>query len=311
MKCSNCNSEWQLPRNIQSMFCPFCHAPLIEVQETFDDLGAVLSYLVLKFGADILRNKQNTLQFLEVFFDEGKREYNFLNNLYTSGLMDTLFRLKNTPVAIQKSAAKQVEMQLTEKYGVAREWSEYVVGCVCKAIEVANNVDESSIGLRQAAERGNPAARVTLAKRYHTGQGIKRDQEQYIFWLKKAAESDYAEAQFLLGMELYNGSVCNKDINSALKHLDQAAHSHNIDAMCFILADTELQRLCKLNLVETLRYLCERKSALSSEQLIQLSKYYERIDLAQALELVQLAYNKDPKKTWQYYVKLLKKKQNT
>lgn len=307
MKCSSCNSEWQLPRNAQSMFCPFCHAPLIKVKKEFKDLDEALSYLVSEFGTDILRNKQNVMQFLEEFFQEGKREYNFVSNLYASGLMDTLFRLQNVPGTIQKTAVKQLEKQLCEKYGASKDWSEYVVGCVCKALEVANNVDESSIGLRQSAERGDPAAQVTLAKRYHSGQGIKRDQEQYIYWLKKAAESDYAEAQFLLGMELYNGRVCDKDINSALKYLDQAAHGHSIDAMCFILADTELQRLCKLNLMETLRYLCERKNALSSEQLIQLSKYYEQTDLAQALELVRLSYNKDQKNAWQYYVKLLKK----
>lgn len=66
----------------------------------------------------------------------------------------------------------------------------------------------------------------------------------------------------------------------------KAVRGHSIDAMCVILADTELPRLCKLNLMETLRCLYERKNTLSSEQLIQLSKYYEQNDLAQALELV-------------------------
>lgn len=307
MKCVKCNSEWQPPRNIQSLFCPFCHAPLIEIQEEFADLSAALSYMALEFGIDILRNKQNTLQFLEEFFHEGKREYNFINNLYSSGLMDTLFRLQNAPSAIQKSAVKQVEKQLCEKYGTSKDWSEYVVGCVCKAIGVASNVDESIIGLRQSAERGDLAAQVTLAKRYQAGQGVERNQEQYIYWLKNAAEGGYTEAQFLLGMELYNGRACGKNISSALIYLERAAKSNSIDAMCLILSDIELQLLSVLDSQKIVQYLLEKKNELSANQLIQLSKYFEKNDLTQALDLAQLSYDKDAKSAWQYYVDLLKK----
>lgn len=307
MKCERCNSEWQPPKNIQSMFCPFCHAPLIEVQEEFEDLAAVLSYLVLRFGTDILRNKQNTLQFLEEFFQEGKREYNFLNNLYASGLMETLFRLQNSPQAIQKSATKQVGKQLTEKYGVSRDWSEYVVGCVCKALGIANTAEESIIGLMQAAERGNLSAQVNLAKRYQTGQGVARDGEQYVYWLRNAAESGHTEAQFLLGMELYLGRVCDKNLNSALMYLERAVKSHHIDAMCLVLSDTELQTSSVLEPKVIAQYLLERKNELLANQLIQLGKYFENVDLLQALELARLAYSKDSKSAWQYFVELLKK----
>lgn len=138
LKCERCKSEWLSPQNRQSIFCPFCRAPLIKVEEKFDDLSTALSYMVLEFGIDILRNKQNTLQFLEEFFQEGKQEYNFLDNLYSLGLMDTLFRLQNSPSAIQKSAVKQVEKQLCEKYGASKDWAEYIVGCVCKALGIAS-----------------------------------------------------------------------------------------------------------------------------------------------------------------------------
>lgn len=307
MRCGRCNSEWQLPRNMQSMFCPFCHAPLIEVQEEFDDLEAALSYLVLKFGINILKNKQNTLQFLETFFEIGKREHTFLNNLYASGLMDTLFRLQNAPVAIQKSATKQVERQLTEKYGTSREWSEYVVGCVCKALGVANNADESIIGIRQSAERGNPSAQVKLAIRYQSGQGVEKNLEQYIYWLRNAAESDYAGAQFLFGKELYLGRNCERSLSSAILYLDRAAKSNNTDAMCFILSHGDLQSLSAFNCKEMSQYLLERKNEMSSNQLVQLSVYLEDDDLPQAIVLAQLAYDKDPKVAWRHYVSLLKK----
>lgn len=77
LKCKRCKSEWVSPENRQSIFCPLCRAPLIEVKEKFDDLSTVLSYMVLKFGTDILRNRQNTLQFLEVFFFRRKTRIYF------------------------------------------------------------------------------------------------------------------------------------------------------------------------------------------------------------------------------------------
>lgn len=305
MKCELCNSEWQPPKHTQSMFCPFCHTPLIEVPEEFENLAEVLLYLVQRFGTDVLRDKQNTLQFFEVFFRQGKQEYNFLNNLYASGLMDTLFRLRNSPKAIQKSATKQVEKQLTEKYGVSREWSEYVVWCVCKALGVADTTENSIIGLRLAAERGNLSAQVNLAKHYQVGMGVVRDGKKYVYWLRNAAENGHAEAQFLLGKELYFGQVCYQNSRSALMYLECAAKKHNIDAMCLILSDTELLSLCVLEVKKIAQYLLERKNELSSNQLIQLSKYFENANLSQALELAQLAHSKDAKSVWQYYVELL------
>ena len=307
MKCENCKSEWQSHGNKKSMFCPFCRAPLIVVQEKFENFDAALTYLISGYGVDVLMDKQNAMQFLEEFFKEGTREYNFLNNLYASGLMDTLFRLKNAPDAIQRSASKQVEKQLVKKYGVSVDWSQYVVGCVCKALGVANNAEESIIRLRQAAERGSLSAQFNLAKHYQTGQGVARDKEQYVYWLRNAAESGHAEAEFLLGMELYLGHVCDKNLSSALMYLERAAKSHNIDAMCFILSYTELQTSSVLEPKEFAQFLFERKDELSSNQLIQLSKYFENANLLQALELAQLAHSKDAKTAWRYFVDLLKK----
>lgn len=305
MKCKKCNSEWHSVRNIQSIFCPFCNAPLIDVDEEFKDLSDVLSYLVLKYGIDMLKNRNTTLQFIEVFFQAGKREYIFTSEIYSTGLMDTLFRLQNSPDVIQKSAIKQIEKQLSEKNGISMDWSVYVVSSICKAMGIANNADESIIGLIRAAERGNPLEQYKLAKCYQSGQGIERDQVQYIYWLKRAAESGNADAQFLLGTEFYYGRACEKNIRSAQMYLDKAAQSSNVDALCFILSDTELRNISTLDEKEIVNYLVKRKNELLSNQLIQLCKYYENVDFSKALELAQLSYDKDSKSAWQYYVSLL------
>lgn len=308
LKCKRCKSEWVSPENRQSIFCPFCRAPLIEVKEKFDDLSTALSYMVLKFGTDILRNRQNTLQLLEVFFLEGKREYIFIDNLYSLGLMDILFRLQKSPSAIQKSAMKQVSKQLCEKCGASKDWSEYIVGCVCKALGITSDAAEMSIiNLKRSAEQRNPAAQVALAKRFRTGQGVDKDLEKYVYWLGEAAKRDYAEAQFLLGKELYNGHICQKNVSSALLYLVQAVKNDSIDAMCFILSNVEIGALKTLDLKNIENYLLERKEELLSSQLVELSEYFEKYDLTQSLELAKLAYVRDAKSAWQYYVALLNK----
>lgn len=220
--------------------------------------------------------------------------------------MDILFRLQKSPSAIQKSAMKQVSKQLCEKCGASKDWSEYIVGCVCKALGITSDAAEMSIiNLKRSAEQGNPAAQVALAKRFRTGQGVDKDLEKYVYWLGEAAKRDYAEAQFLLGKELYNGHICQKNVSSALLYLVQAVKNDSIDAMCFILSNVEIGALKTLDLKNIENYLLERKEELLSSQLVELSEYFEKYDLTQSLELAKLAYLRDAKSAWQYYVALL------
>lgn len=307
MKCEICNSEWTPLKNIKSMFCPFCRSPLIEVGEKFNDLGAVFFYMTSEFGTEILKNKQNVLQFLEAFFSQGKREYNFVNNIYTSGLVETLFRLQNVPEAIQKSAVKQVEIQFSEKYGISKDWAEYIIGCLSKALGLYNNIGTSVVGLKQMAERGDSSAQVELAKRYHLGQGVPKDQQQYILWLQKAAGKGVDEALFLLGQELLLGNVCEKNIKEAAVYLETTALNDNADSICLIASNADLQRLCDIGLEEKLTILLKRRDTLSPKQLIQISRYYEGKDDDYSLTLARLSYEKDAKYSWESYVKLLKR----
>jgi hypothetical protein len=307
LKCVNCNSEWQPPKNISSMFCPFCQAPLMVVKEQFTDLDSVFSYLASEFGNEILKNKRNVLQFLETFFSEGKQEYNLVSSLYASGLVETLFRLRNASEAIQKSAVKQVENQFCDKYGISRDWAEYIVGCVCNSLGLANNIERSIVKVKQAAERGDLSAQVALAKCYHLGQGVERNQQQYIRWLKRSASSGCGEALFLLGEALFIGSVCDKNIEAATDYLEKAAQKHSPDAICLISSNVDLQRVCNVDLERELVSLLENRDALSPKQLIQISEYYDGKDVALSLELARLSYEKDSKYAWEYYVSLLQK----
>lgn len=305
MKCNQCNSEWQPPRNIVSMFCPFCQTSLIDVNEVFTDLDSVLNFLKTKFGTEVLHNKANVLLFLEKFFPSGKREYNFISHLFASGYVDTLLRLKISPPAIQKSAIKQIVNQFAAQYGISEEWAEYIVGCVCNFIGLSNNVSQSIVKIKQAAENGDSDAQFELAKCYCYGKGVQRNQEKYLEWLKKAADNGLTNAMVMLGEEYLNGVKCPMDMESATFYLKTAALENYSAAICLIASSEKLQELCLIDISNKLSVILEDKESLTSRQLIQISMYYRTRSISTALSLAATAYKKDAKSAWKFYVDVL------
>lgn len=68
MKCEKCKLEWQSTGVEQVLFCPFCNSSLVILEENFQYLEDVFSYLTKEYGLEILRNKRSTLQFMKCFF---------------------------------------------------------------------------------------------------------------------------------------------------------------------------------------------------------------------------------------------------
>lgn len=306
MKCEHCDSEWQLSGAAQVMFCPFCHSPLIKVQETFHSLEDVLLYLATEYGFETLRNKQNTLQFIEYFFPDGKREYNFINMIYASGLMETIYRIKTSPEAIQNSATRQVTTQISDKYGVSPEWADYVVGCICKSLGMANNVDRSIIKIRQLAEQDDCKYQFELAECYRTGKNTERNPQKYLTWLERSANSGYHIAMFQLGEELWNGTICERNPEAAIRFLENAVRSGNRDAVCLIAGNKEIYGCCGIDIDARIQEMLDTKNELSAKQLLGLSRYFLRQnDFEKSTDLARLAYEKDEKMSWADYVKVL------
>ena len=78
--------------------------------------------------------------------------------------------------------------------------------------------------LRNKANEGDPAAQASLAHAYHEGtDGLAKDDEEAIVWLRKAAEQGNIEGQFNLGIAYYHGLGVKKDITEAVKWFGKAA----------------------------------------------------------------------------------------
>ena len=66
-------------------------------------------------------------------------------------------------------------------------------------IGVSPDLEKSFHFFFQSANQGFAKAQVKVARAYLKGQGVDKDVEQYVKWLKKSADLGYDEAQFLLG----------------------------------------------------------------------------------------------------------------
>lgn len=94
-------------------------------------------------------------------------------------------------------------------------------------------VESSNIQLHQyidAANSGDTAAQLTLAKLYEEGVEVKRNMMEALGWLTAAAEAGSGTAQFLLAKRLYSGDEIPQDVAAAIHWYELAALQGNADA---------------------------------------------------------------------------------
>lgn len=91
---------------------------------------------------------------------------------------------------------------------------------------------DSLMLMKAAAAQGNPEAQFLLGLQYKVGDGIEKDRVEAVKWLRKSAESGYAEAQYALG-DFFAGLDATDELadpREAEKWLKAAAAQGNADA---------------------------------------------------------------------------------
>jgi TPR repeat protein len=76
---------------------------------------------------------------------------------------------------------------------------------------------------RKAAEQGETLAQYALAELYATGEGVKRDDAEAAKWLREAADQGEAMAQLKLGSIYFSGRGALQDYAEAVKWWRKAA----------------------------------------------------------------------------------------
>jgi len=132
----------------------------------------------------------------------------------------------NTQDDVETQAAAQFEKDFYEKYPDLKPY-----GKVCDA--VALKVKESGYRgeSREAImEMFANAAREELGRRFEQGDGVTKDYVEAAKWYQKAAEQNYAPAQYNLGAMYQNGGGVTQDVIEAFKWFYLAAAQGNADA---------------------------------------------------------------------------------
>lgn len=103
----------------------------------------------------------------------------------------------------------------------------------------ADNIDSQLIAKNSSpiysflkhARDGDHAAQYQVAIKLLKGEdGVKRDVNQAIKWLKTAAQEDYTQATIKLGMLYYQGIDVERDYRSAATWMEKAAHTGDAQA---------------------------------------------------------------------------------
>jgi TPR repeat protein len=94
-------------------------------------------------------------------------------------------------------------------------------------IGVPKDVVEGVRLYRRAAELDYAPAQYNLAIYYETGRGIKKDTVEAIRWYLKAAELGFAEAQYTLGMYYRDGTFVEKDLFEATYWMEKASKNNH------------------------------------------------------------------------------------
>ncbi len=96
------------------------------------------------------------------------------------------------------------------------------------SLALAEDIDIAK--LKAKAEKGDAKVQYFLAYLYYEGEGVTKDYNEAVKWMRKAADQGDAKAQLRLGLSYYYGEGVTKDYNEAVKWWRKAAVQGGVEA---------------------------------------------------------------------------------
>ncbi len=90
-----------------------------------------------------------------------------------------------------------------------------------EAFNAADYAQAYAIWWRLAKE-GDAKAQASLGFMYYSAKGVRRDDEQSLYWFRRAADAGQPTAQFFLGMQYFYGRGVARDLARAYSWCDIA-----------------------------------------------------------------------------------------
>lgn len=106
-----------------------------------------------------------------------------------------------------------------------KKWLKLACSVVFAAVALTGCIagEELEREMTEKAEKGDPQAQLGLALMYFQSNGVDHSDRKGVFWLRKAAEQGYAEAQANLGDVYQIGLATRKNLVEADKWYTLAA----------------------------------------------------------------------------------------
>jgi TPR repeat protein len=131
--------------------------------------------------------------------------------------------------AQQNEADRKLLAEIRARAEIGDAQSQFELGSAffSGTLGVAKDYAEAVKWYRKAADQNYAEAQFGLGFCYHEGEGVTKDYAEAVKWYRKAAEQNYAEAQFGLGFCYYNGEGVTKDYAEAVKWYRKAAEQND------------------------------------------------------------------------------------
>lgn len=97
---------------------------------------------------------------------------------------------------------------------------------------IAENNQQAVYWYRKAADQGMATAQWYLGSSYYYGEGVSQDYSTAAYWYRKAAEQGFADAQWSLGRMYASGEGVAEDISTAIDWYSKAAEQNHPAALC-------------------------------------------------------------------------------
>jgi TPR repeat protein len=181
--------------------------------------------VMYEYGTGVLKNyKQSINWYLKAIKGDYEKAQENLNDL--------LLKMNGGSEPLYNEAVKEYNKSLYRKVFPQFLWlaldgnfkaQTYLGVMYAKGQWIEKNYKQSVWWYQKAAEQDYAVAQYNLAVKYDTGKGVPQDYKQAVKWYRKAADQDHAKAQYNLALMYRHGKGVLKDYKEAVKWYRKAA----------------------------------------------------------------------------------------
>ena len=181
--------------------------------------------VMYEYGTGVLKNyKQSINWYLKAIKGDYEKAQENLNDL--------LLKMNGGSEPLYNEVVKEYNKSLYRKVFPQFLWlaldgnfkaQTYLGVMYAKGQWIEKNYKQSVWWYQKAAEQDYAVAQYNLAVKYDTGKGVPQDYKQAVKWYRKAADQDHAKAQYNLALMYRHGKGVLKDYKEAVKWYRKAA----------------------------------------------------------------------------------------